>query len=117
MKNISEYEKPVVITILPNPMKHLATLRLEFSLEEINKIGYLDKFDKLCGKFRQLDFSVSIDKNLAFNYTDLPNVMEFTLSPNASEVRIAKDVEEELKKEFGDDSVLNRVMIKEKLKK
>lgn len=116
MKHINEYEKPVVITISPNLAKHLATLRIELSLQEINKIGYIDKFNKLCEKFRQLGFSVSVDKNF-FNYTDLPNVMEFTLSPNASEVRIAKDVEEELKKEFGDNSVLNRVIIKEKLKK
>lgn len=117
MKHINEYEKPVVITISPNPAKHLATLRIELSLQEIDKIGYIDKFDKLCEKFRQLGFSVSVDKNLTFNYTDLPNVMEFTLSPNASEVRIVKDLEEELKKEFGDNSVLNRVIIKEKLKK
>ena len=117
MKSINEYEKKVAISLLPNPMKHLATLRIEINPNELSNLGYLDIFDELCYYLRQLGFNVSVDKNQTFNYSDFPNIIEILLPPYTSEVKIAKDLTEKLEEIFGVDSVINRVMIKKELKK
>lgn len=117
MKHISLYEKAVVITLQPNPLKHLATLRIEINPREFERDSYKSRFDKLLHILRDSGFGATTDKNLSFNSTELFNVMEVTLPTYISEVQVARDIEEEVKKLFGDDSVLNRVMIKEKLKK
>lgn len=112
MKHISEYEHAVVISLLPNPMRHIATLRIEINPNELTKPGYLNIFDNFCYDLRVLGFGVSVDKNLTFNNINLPNVMEIVLAPYTSEVKIARDIAEELEKIFGENSVLNRVIIK-----
>lgn len=116
MKHLKEYEKSAVITLLPNPVRHIATLRIEINPREIYKQNYLDIFEKLCSKFRDLGFSVNTDGSIA-NYTKYSNIIEFVLASYCLEVQIAKDIAKELEEIFGEDSVLNRVMIKKELKK
>lgn len=117
MKHISEYEKAVVISLMPNLMKHIATLRIEINPKEFKRDDYKELFNKIRDTLRTYGFGVNEDKNLAFNSTDFYNVMEIVLAPYMKEVEIVKDIEEMLKEVFGENSVLNRVMIKEKLKK
>lgn len=112
MKHISEYEYAVVISLLPNPMRHTATLRIEINPEEFKRDNYQELFENIRDNLRNFDFGVSEDRNLAFNSTDFCNVMEIVLAPYTSEVKIARDIAEELEKIFGKNSVLNRVMIK-----
>jgi hypothetical protein len=120
VKHFNTYKVVAVITLLPNPLKHLNTLRVEINPSECMRNGYNELFKELLDLFRkELGFSVSPDINYAFNNTGQFNVLEFFLPLYANEVIIAKDIAEELEKEeyFGKDSTLNRVTIKKELRK
>lgn len=119
MKPIEHYQYSVVITFLPNPLKHLNTLRVEVNPSKFNDNLYSTRFKNLHYVLANLDFSASLDTNLAFNQTEFLNVIELTLPLYANEAEIAKDLVDILEQDefFGKDSVLNRVTIKKELRK
>ena len=119
MKPIEEYQYSVVITLLPNPLKHLNTLRVEVNPFRFDEAFYFNRFKNLRYVLANLGFSASLDKNLAFNQTEFFNVIELFLPLYANEAEIAKDLVNVLEKDefFGKDSVLNRVTIKKELRK
>lgn len=119
MKSIDHYQYPAVITLLPFPLRHCNVLRIEVNPSKLEEESYPSMFKNLRYVFANLGFNVSVDKNLGFNQTDLPNVMEFVLPLYANEVEIAKDLTEALERKefFGENSVLNRVIIKKELRK
>ena len=119
MKTIDHYQYSVVVTFLPNPLKHLNTLRIEVNPSEFDETFYSNKFKNLRYVLANLGFSASLDKNLAFNQSEFFNVIELFLPFYANEAEIVKDLVEVLEKDefFGKDSVLNRVTIKKELRK